>query len=372
MSNKIETTDDVIKSYEDRISSLKKQVEELEAKQKNMVEMKLTFQPYIDMPTSSKDALFATACSNDGVTLESFGKKWLMHVKENVDNFDVKEESVMKVHREYDGRPGIVAGSGPSLKKNYKQLKNRPSYMSLTSCLHNYAFFEDKGIYPEYYINLDAGDITVEELYQGGSKEAQYYWDSTKNKVLIAALVSNPKLISKWKGKILWYNTLGPTQDFISALREITDFNVVYNVGGNTLGAAMYHCRAILGCCPVVFVGADFSFDYMKKFHPFDSPYDKQFAGVIPATDIFGNRVYTWQSYYNFKAWFDYISLGGVGNNPSTYINCTEGGILGSYPDGNIRHIRQMSLHDFINMYRQSEALPELLTSEEHQYSFLF
>jgi len=123
---------------------------------------------------------------------------------------------------------------------------------------------------------------------------------------------------------------------------------------------------------PIAFVGADFAFGYNKKFHPFDSPYDQQYAGLIPATDVYGNRVYTWQSYYNFKSWFDYQAMGGAGNNPCIYINCTEGGILGAYPNGNIRAIQQMPLDEYIQVYRQHEVLTDLLEDESHPYAFVF
>ena len=62
--------------------------------------------------------------------------------------------------------------------------------------------------------------------------------------------------------------------------------------------------------------------------------------------DVFGNRVKTWKSYYNFKVWFDYIAE----NVPGTYINCTEGGIFGAYRDGNIKAVKQMPLQTFLNM----------------------
>jgi hypothetical protein len=117
--------------------------------------------------------------------------------------------------------------------------------------------------------------------------------------------------------------------------------------------------RAILGGCPIAFVGADFAFGRDKKFHPFDSPYDKQYDGLIPCTNVFGDRVYTWQSYFNFKSWFEFIAMGGQGNNYAKFFNCTEGGILGAYPQGNIKQIEQLPLELFVKMYDLHRNLPE-------------
>jgi hypothetical protein len=127
-----------------------------------------------------------------------------------------------------------------------------------------------------------------------------------------------------------------------------------------------------MGANPIVFVGADFSFansqphtcsDACKpgehsatsksvtKFHAWDSSYDKNVGNVMCATDVFGNKVLTWQSYNNFRCWFEsrMCKVDGI------YINATEGGILGAYPNGNIAQIKQMSLEQVIKMYSISD-----------------
>jgi hypothetical protein len=69
--------------------------------------------------------------------------------------------------------------------------------------------------------------------------------------------------------------------------------------------------------------------------------------------DVWGNSVLTWQSYYNFKSWFDWVAS----QVPGIYFNCTEGGLLGSYPEGNIAQIHQMRLSDFLRMYALHEEV---------------
>ena len=144
----------------------------------------------------------------------------------------------------------------------------------------------------------------------------------------------------------------------------IRDLNVFFQTGGNTLGASHYLAKAVLGANPLIFVGADLSFSHDRKFHPFDSPYDKQFAGVVPCTDVFGYRVATWPSYFGFKTWFEHMALGGLGNRPGTYINATEGGILGAYPEGNMMQIPQRRLAEVITEYTMHDVMPKIVADK--------
>ena len=200
-------------------------------------------------------------------------------------------------------------------------------------------------------------------MSQGGVKTHEEYWEATKDHTLVTALHCNPGLHEKWKGKILWFDTAleGLNVGLYEEFPDFKDFRLIFQTGGNTLGSCHYMAKAILGGSPIVFVGADFAFSYEKKFHPFDSPYDQKFKGTIPVTDVFGNRVHTWPSYYGFKTWFEFMAMGGHTGTPGTYINCTEGGILGAYPNGNIMAIQQRSLLGFLREYQLHTELPKIL-----------
>jgi len=354
------------------ISELNLKIAALEERLSSAVlfEEDLQFQPYIaGPPVQNKDALYNRACASDGVTLDTWLKIWLDQIKKNSSTYDVKANSVEQVFAKFAYKPVIIAGSGPSLKKNAALLKDR-NEIGLVSCLHNYGFLEDLGVSADYYVNLDAGPITIDEMYQGGKKDPSYYWDLSKDRVLIAALTSHPDLLTRWKGKILFYNVMAPSPEYYNELKKTIDFPCFFSVGGNTLGACLYFAKAILGGCPITYVGADFSFGYDKKFHSWDSPYDKQYSGLMPCTDVFGNRRYTWASYYGFKNWFEYTACGGKGNQPGMYINCTEGGILGSYPEGNIMQIQQMTLKQFLWMYNLHKKFPEIMSKKENTFLF--
>ena len=318
-------------------------------------EVLLEFQNVIEQSPVKPQQLWNQACSNDGITIESWRNTWIANAKKNKEKFgSFAERSIGKLQWAHKHQPAIIIGSGPSLKVNAQELKNRNGIVTL-SCLHNFHFLEDLGVGADYYVTLDAGPVVIEEVYEGGSKTPEEYWAMTKGKKLIAYIGTDPKLFELWQGEVYFYNAPIPDAAVANEIDKIEEFRTWVSNGGNVLGACMYIAKGFFGCNPIVFMGADFAFSYDKKFHGWDSKYDKSLGYVVKAHDVYGNKVLTWQSYYNFKGWFDYIAQ----TVPGIYINCTEGGTLGAYSEGNIMAIRQMELKAFLDMYNMAGILTE-------------
>lgn len=318
-------------------------------------EVILEYQNLIEAPPVSPRALYQQACSNDDATINHWQHIWLANITANKSRYgSFAERSASQEFKKYQHRPVIVAGSGPSLKVNAHELKNRGT-IPLVSCLHNFHYFEDLGLAPEYYVTLDAGYVTVEEVSEGGSKTADEYWALTKNRTLVAFIATDPRLLEKWQGKILFFNSPLPSPELIKKIDEIETFNTLVSTGGNVLGACLYFAKAILGGSEIIFVGADFCFSYDLKFHAWDSKYDKELGNTISCTDIFGIRRKTWLSYYNFKGYFDSVPL----RLPGIYYNCTEGGCLGAYPEGNIAAFKYLDLKDCLSILNMNDALTD-------------
>jgi hypothetical protein len=322
-------------------------------------EITLEYQNYIERPPVSESNLYAQSCSNDAVTINSWRDTWISQFKANhAKHGPFKERSIGELFGKNKYRPAIIAGSGPSLKVNAEELKNRGEIL-LISCLHNFHFFEDQGIAPDYYVTLDAGPVTIEEVSEGGTKTPEEYWALTKDRTLLAFISTHPDLLAKWQWKILFFNAPVPDQEFQNTVEQLERFNTYVSTGGNVLGASLYIARAIMQSATIAFVGADFAFSYNTgaghKFHAWGSKYDKNIGYVLKAIDVYGNSVKTWQSYANFKAWFECVAM----KCPGIWINCTEGGTLGAYPEGNIMAIRQMELKAFIEMYEMGELIKE-------------
>ncbi len=317
-------------------------------------ELILEYQNLIPAAPQSRDQLYQQSCSNDEVTVNAWRDTWIGNTRANkayVGAF--KDQGIGELFGKHQYMPCIIAGSGPSLKRNAKELLNKGN-IPLVSCLHNFHYMEDLGVKVDYYVSLDAGPVTIEEVSEGGTKTPDEYWEITKDKTLLAYIGSHPDLIKKWKGKVLFFNVPLPDRVAMDEIEKIELFSTSIGTGGNVLGACLYIAKAILGCNPIVFTGADFCFGIGKdadgrpqhNFHAWNSKYDKNLGAFSYITDIFGIKRKTWQSYANFKAWFDYV----VQTVPGVYYNCTEGGCLGSYPDGNIAALQYMDLKQFFEM----------------------
>src|SRR3990167_6507983 len=317
------------------------------------VDMDFEFINYIDESPRPRESLYQQACTNDNITVKSWHKTWVDNVRSNNLKYGpFRAKSFKDLWGKYKFSPVIIMGSGPSLKNNIHFLKNTNG-IPVISCLHNYHYCIDNDVNVNYFVSLDAGEITLSEISEGGTKTPIEYLESTKDKTLLTYVGSSPKLLDAWKGEIRFFNCPVPNEQILKEITEIEEFNTYVSSGGNVLGASAYIAKALFGANPICFVGADFSFSYTKKFHAWKSQYDEKLGNCMRATDVFGNKVITWQSYFNFKCWFDWL----VQTVPGSYFNCTEGGIMGSYPEGNIRALTQMELNQFIKMYNMCEDM---------------
>lgn len=316
--------------------------------------IQLEYQPYVD-PITSARALFQEACENDETTINAWRKTWEANVKANHEKFGpFADRSIGKLFGRDRMRPVICAGAGPSLRDNVHKLKDKKD-LTLVSCLHNFHFLEDQGTPAQYYVTLDAGEVTIEEVSEGGSKTPDEYWALTKDRTLLAYIGTSPRLLEKWQGEILFFNAPVPDEAFMKFVDDVEVFNTYVSNGGNVLGACLYIAKAFLGASIVGFVGADFCFSYDKKFHGWDSKYDAKMGHCLRVRDVYGIPVYTWKSYHNFKGWFEWVSM----TVPGVYFNCSEGGTLGAYEHGNIRSIIQMPLDQFIKQMTLFDEIEE-------------
>jgi len=349
------------------------------------VEMILRPSPYIEGIPLGKEEAWKVATRNDAVTVKSWDKQWIEQTRENCKNHDMVKNSAMNAYAMCAGKPVILMGAGPSLSKNWTELIGdgdksigRKDIRIVTN-VHNFSFCEDRNLInqDDFYMILDAGDICIKEMSEGGSHAAtpEWYWEKTEHRTLLAYHGTHPDFIKKWRGPILWFTTPCATPELAIEIMKIIDISKIpgFNVGGNVMGGALYFSRAVLGCSIPIFIGMDLCFSYDQKFHPWDCWYNNSFTGVMPWTDIYGNRVWTWGSYFGFKNWFDYMACGGSGNNPQLWINATEGGIMGSYHEGNIKQIIQLTLKTALQLFNMHTILPSLLQkSVNGQLNLLF
>lgn len=316
------------------------------------------YQPLIDRPPqlpSGSDNLYAEACRGDQTTIASWRDTWIANYKATKEHFgDFASKSIGKLYGSNRQRPCIVLGSGPSLKDALPALKrNRkaPNPVTSISCLHNFGLFEDEDCHADYYLSLDAGEIVMRDISESRDHDAEYYWEKTKGKVLIAYVGSNKQLWEKWQGEICLFNSLIPDAALRDEMKAIEHFTHYVSSGGNAGGACFYVAKSVLCSDPIILVGMDCCFDYDNTFHAYKTHYDTV-GNYVPWPDIYGIPRKTWQSYLNFKYWWD----DRVMNIPGNYINASDG-LLGAYPGGNLRHYKYMSLDRALAVYESFDVL---------------
>ena len=315
-------------------------------------------------------------------------------------------------------------------KEGDREFKGNPGILTL-SALHNFAYLTDIGVKVDYWLTLDGGEIVIDEMFDGASRkipadkisitnllpqtfsyldkegrkfeippggnkdldksfkellqkavdqnllkiedlpdvvDKAHYIEKSKDQKIIAYVGTNPRLWNNWQGEVIWTQSLMPNKDIKRKMDDIEKYEMIVSSGGNVLGASAYIAKAVFGCNPLIFMGADFSFSYDKKFHSFDSKYDTV-GQAMRVRDIYGNAVYTWASYYGFKQWFDLISM----QVPGVYINCSDG-CMGAYETGNLTSIIQKHINDVLEMYRVSDHLQNTIenidTIEQGIYVF--
>ena len=316
----------------------------------------LELQPGIPQPPLTLGQMYKSACASDDQTIVHWREIWLNNMRKNKARFgSFAENGIGTIFGKMDGRPCIIAGAGPSLALNIGKLKNRPKTMGLVSCLHSFHAMEDAEACPDYYVTLDAGPITVEEVTEGGTKTADEYWAITKDRTLVAYIGTHPELLEKWQGKVVFFNAPIPDNVLRDEIEKIEPYYQWISNGGNVLGACMYLAKGWLGSPTTIFIGADFSFSNRDKrrFHAWDSKYDASIGNTLRTSDIYGNSVHTWPSYWNFKLWFDYVTM----TLPGFYINASESGIFGAYKEGNIDSVKQFTIDKVFEMFSLHEQL---------------
>lgn len=324
---------------------------------KKTVEMCFEYMNTIPKPPTKHEDMFKQACSNDDITIKTWRKIWLDQMANNQKTYGpFKDHNAIINYKKFQGQAVILVGSGPSLKENIKDLKEAGDKgIPIISCLHNFHYLIDNGVKVHAFVTLDAGKVTIEEISEGGQKSHEEYISATKDNLLYCFTGSHPDLLASWQGEKLFFTCPIPDQEMMDEMKRIENFNTWVSTGGNVLGACLYIAKAILGAYTIVYTGADFCFSYDRKFHAWDSKYDADIGQAMRAIDVYGNCRLTWQSYYNFKVWFDFICE----KVPGIWVNCTEGGLLGAYPEGNIQSIKQMSLKDWIKSYTIYENIED-------------
>jgi hypothetical protein len=300
-----------------------------------------------DVPDRIKKEVQKQAKGISKKTVKTFSKQWIENLTENAKMCDFSKYSIYSLKDKYKGETAYLVGASPSLSKNVKELKKKKGI--IIACGHVLKFLLENGVKPDFVIVLDANEVEGDFLDVG---------DKSKDIKLLADIMVHPKVFKIWKGRIWFFRLMGrwigkrkngkPYGDRThQKLWTLSKFNDLLFTNGSVMGGA-YSAAELFGIKRIVFVGMDFSMpmssSYVLRYSGGEEDegtlehYDQQVD-----VDISGRGVWGKGRMFFYKYWFDGMSM----IRPKIeFINATEGGILGAYPEGNLKSIKQMKLSE--------------------------
>ncbi len=237
------------------------------------------------------------------------------------------------------GVPLVVAGAGPSLKKNAALLKEFKGKAVIIAAITAYKPLLNYGVVPDFIIASEKVDLP----------EYFTYGEDDKNTRLIAAEVSHPNMFSREvKDKFVFFN---PYMCLSSEHAGLWGSSYMLSSGGSVTTAAL-DVGVMLGCDPIVFIGQDLSFGENETHAPGgvyvaqDIKIDRDTGTVTVEEDyvtlkekarsrfnlqwlkgLDGKPVPSKFDWVTFHQWFEsYVGILKQKGNPVKVINATEGG----------------------------------------------
>ena len=304
-------------------------------------------------------------------TIVHMSHEWGKHIRANLDMMR-KWGSVEKLHARGRGKTFIVVGASPDLKKNVDDLREIHGEFSglFHVCCVNSAirYLQENGIQPHSIIIADSDELIWERDIKGLKKP--------ESLMLFANSITHPTITHNWKGQMLFIPMLSSTDEEANKLMfDALGSDLTVPGGGNAFNLAMGIAVMLFDYSNIIFVGNSLSWKADKGEKYFvDEKESNDDIPEIPkfdAVDVNGELTKTTTSHYCFKLWIEDIAS----KIPSkTFINATEGGILGvNSIDGFIPWIHQMKLKDAIGKVKESyEIMKDWRKVEKRKYDVLW
>lgn len=252
-----------------------------------------------------------------------------------------KENSVLNYHDLYTGdneKVMVIVGASPSLKKDIEHLKNLSDQYIIMVSNSAAKILIDNGIMPHYVISIDGDDIIARR---------DLNFDSS-NMTLITTNASSHKVITRWKGKILWAACYAIDQSLKRKVRQLLGRRIP--MGGNTSSFATSLAFEVFGARMFIFVGNEYCYDNQYYCHK-RSKWEDKGVTHFRTQDVLGRERLTNIPLFQYKMWIekmvDQLSF-------CTFID-TSYGMLGT----DSKKLQLMSLPDAIKFIDNSFAMKE-------------
>jgi len=286
----------------------------------------------IDFPYDMGGVQARLEKSNEGVRKTWF-PLWIPNIRDNLSRVG-EFRSVYGLKQK--GKTAILVGGGPSLRKNVDKLKdvNRDEVVIVTSA-HSLKYLLEHGVKPDYVFVLDAKDVQADWCDIGETDIP-----------LIMEVGCSPKILEKWKGPVYFFR--GNSREDFPELYKDTDFSDMVYSGGNVMSCALYWALVVAGYKRIVFVGHDYSNSVNHGVEYADGSIDMgegddSFQDYMIACDVEGLGVTTLARMMEYKIWSELLMKKYINVD---FVNATEGGIFGVYPQGQLNYFRFAKLSE--------------------------
>lgn len=273
----------------------------------------------------------------------SFGnsiKDGLIGLENNLENlgYVVKSRNPSGLRKSYLDKPAIVVAAGPSLNKNFNELKEIQGNAVIIAVDTIVEKLLNAGIIPDFICSVERGYETYEYFYKNKN--------IPESVTLVGPLLLNSKVFETFKGELLI-----PFRTEVMEYRWLQAELGIKEPVGMLMGMSCAHVAFgvahLLGCSPITLIGQDLAYGEVEGLtHALGTLYDDESKKLKYRTDdeftegYYGGKVRTSKVWSMFKYWFENNILG----LNIDVINATEGG-------AKIANTRQMPLSEVKKMY---------------------
>ncbi|WBW95462.1 motility associated factor glycosyltransferase family protein [Oceanirhabdus sp. W0125-5] len=245
-----------------------------------------------------------------------FSEEWMFNQFQNIKSFNIDSLPLESFLGEFENIPAIIVGAGPSLDKQLETLKKLNNKAIIFAAGSSINILEKNGITPHFEVAVD-----------GGITEAKIIENIRNMKTILLFLSTvHHEAVKKYKGRKMWFR--GNNYSVIDYFEKFvgSDSSRI-ELGPSCVNIAVDIAEKF-GCYPIVLIGQDMAYTNKKLYaqgpdHNLSLEDEKR--KKVLATDIYGNDVYTLNSFIGIKEFFDmYVRVNQLQDR---IVNCTEGGL---------------------------------------------
>lgn len=268
---------------------------------------------------SQKLKLLAGGLRTDIYALGNSTEDMMEGVTNNYLNVDacMTSNSIEEIRGKYQGMPGIVVASGPSLDKNIQYLKEAEGKAVIIACDASYRICKKQGVKPDAIASIERGIPTYDYFYKNETFDDDL--------VFVGPGLVWKDILAEFPGKKI---LMSKTEDGADGWWFKQFENVEHVVMGFSCANVAHAVLEAAGCNPIILIGQDLAYTDEKQ-HSDEAHKAFEDSNAIDTKkeylwveDINGEKVRTTTSFNLFRSYFERRTE----SDSATIIDATEGG----------------------------------------------